>query len=757
MLSRGVTASLRPATRDSLKASMKSTLSVRFASNNSKKNGGKNKPFYSEFEQFINTQKVDENGKFVRQPATEEDFKSSAYNKYLIDTINEKNNDIEEKLKALAEEHKVPYDDLKKQFNEKVEEQLKALENSNEEIEKTIENFENELKNSFSVPVSFWEELESGLKSFQQNLEQSAAFDYIKKIDTRFAEAISKYLRNSNKNDIPELKAAFESSPLSEISTQDYQYLQKLLAEKITVGNAEATLVETVEELPAEEFGDVDSETVVATILGSLSAYDNVSKAPLMALIQEVDPAFAKLVTQYSTLTEDEAEVAEKVITQIEEYCANKDSKIYSAFGDPASPNYSKIREILEQPLPIDMAELYEVFESHADYFTSETYKTVTEIDAKFAELLKELETVPEGTELDKVNDEIDAYLSNEESPIYIAMNDIQSEGFSKLRETLNNEYEILQNTLTTDKLIQYVADSGLETDAFKLLQKVDGEFANLVATLYTSESNESAMEAYNNIQQFLEQPTAISGALLDKESLNYKLLADIVIPKETEIETEKEEVAELSSEDANLSAEVIEINKKFDLALQAMQEIKTDLENEDYERPRGITETIDKIFGFDPTPEQTQQFELTQDAPKPLHTDPVIEQCVNLIMKGGRKDVARKYVNRTLYLLYLHTRQDPVEQLKKALDMCAPLVITKTVKTGFAKNFTIPVPLTPRQRNRMALMWILSSSDSRASNDFPVRLCDELLNVLAGSSKIMDKRALNHKMAITNRSYLKI
>lgn len=757
MLSRGVTASLRPATRESLKASMKSTLSVRFASNNSKKNGGKNKPFYSEFEQFINTQKVDENGKFVRQPATEEDFKSSAYNKYLIDTINEKNNDIEEKLKALAEEHKVPYDDLKKQFNEKVEEQLKALENSNEEIEKTIENFENELKNSFSVPVSFWEELESGLKSFQQNLEQSAAFDYIKKIDTRFAEAISKYLRNSNKNDIPELKAAFESSPLSEISTQDYQYLQKLLAEKITVGNAEATLVETVEELPAEEFGDVDSETVVATILGSLSAYDNVSKAPLMALIQEVDPAFAKLVTQYSTLTEDEAEVAEKVITQIEEYCANKDSKIYSAFGDPASPNYSKIREILEQPLPIDMAELYEVFESHADYFTSETYKTVTEIDAKFAELLKELETVPEGTELDKVNDEIDAYLSNEESPIYIAMNDIQSEGFSKLRETLNNEYEILQNTLTTDKLIQYVADSGLETDAFKLLQKVDGEFANLVATLYTSESNESAMEAYNNIQQFLEQPTAISGALLDKESLNYKLLADIVIPKETEIETEKEEVAELSSEDANLSAEVIEINKKFDLALQAMQEIKTDLENEDYERPRGITETIDKIFGFDPTPEQTQQFELTQDAPKPLHTDPVIEQCVNLIMKGGRKDVARKYVNRTLYLLYLHTRQDPVEQLKKALDMCAPLVITKTVKTGFAKNFTIPVPLTPRQRNRMALMWILSSSDSRASNDFPVRLCDELLNVLAGSSKIMDKRALNHKMAITNRSYLKI
>lgn len=113
--------------------------------------------------------------------------------------------------------------------------------------------------------------------------------------------------------------------------------------------------------------------------------------------------------------------------------------------------------------------------------------------------------------------------------------------------------------------------------------------------------------------------------------------------------------------------------------------------------------------------------------------------------------------MNRALYLLFLETRSNPVEKLKEALDIVAPLVITKTVKTGFAKNYTVPVPLTQRQRNRMALLWILKASDSKASNDFSVRLCDEVLHVLSGKSALMEKRVLNHKMAIANRSYLSI
>lgn len=56
-----------------------------------------------------------------------------------------------------------------------------------------------------------------------------------------------------------------------------------------------------------------------------------------------------------------------------------------------------------------------------------------------------------------------------------------------------------------------------------------------------------------------------------------------------------------------------------------------------------------------------------------------------------------------------------------------------------------------------MALLWILKASDSKASNDFSVRLCDEVLHVLSGKSALMEKRVLNHKMAIANRSYLSI
>lgn len=96
------------------------------------------------------------------------------------------------------------------------------------------------------------------------------------------------------------------------------------------------------------------------------------------------------------------------------------------------------------------------------------------QIDPKFGKLLNELETLPEGKELDEKNDEIDAYLSNKETPIYNAMNDVNSDAFITLREKLDEEWNKMESTVTVDKLVEYVLHNGLESDGFKLISKID-------------------------------------------------------------------------------------------------------------------------------------------------------------------------------------------------------------------------------------------------------------------------------------------
>ncbi|OBA16524.1 uncharacterized protein OGAPODRAFT_38004, partial [Ogataea polymorpha] len=158
-----------------------------------------------------------------------------------------------------------------------------------------------------------------------------------------------------------------------------------------------------------------------------------------------------------------------------------------------------------------------------------------------------------------------------------------------------------------------------------------------------------------------------------------------------------------------------------------------------------------------EPTPQQLAEAQKINRSRRYEAEDDTLRFCAHMIMHGGKRQRARRYINQALYLVYLETRENPVEILKQVLDTVAPLVVTRVVKTGFAKNYSIPAALTPRQRMRTGFKWILEASDSRASNDFPVRLAEEIMNVYRGNSKLLEKKISLHKQAIAVRSYLKL
>lgn len=159
----------------------------------------------------------------------------------------------------------------------------------------------------------------------------------------------------------------------------------------------------------------------------------------------------------------------------------------------------------------------------------------------------------------------------------------------------------------------------------------------------------------------------------------------------------------------------------------------------------------------FEPSHEQVVEWEALKKVPIPAKQDPILEQVMNMIMRHGKKEKARKMLSRALYIVYCETRKDPVVILKKALDDLAPLMITRTFKTRVAKAAMIPVPLSPRQRYRMAWKWITEGSDKRTSSDFSVRLGQELISVYKGNCSGFEKRNSIHKTAIAHRAYIKL
>ncbi|KAI3403590.2 hypothetical protein KGF56_003635 [Candida oxycetoniae] len=159
----------------------------------------------------------------------------------------------------------------------------------------------------------------------------------------------------------------------------------------------------------------------------------------------------------------------------------------------------------------------------------------------------------------------------------------------------------------------------------------------------------------------------------------------------------------------------------------------------------------------FEPTLEQIEETYAYADKRIPLKQDPTVQNLVNLIMRHGKKTVAQKNVSRAFYIVQLKLRKDPIQVLKETLDKLGPLVKTKTVSTGVAKRKIVPVPLNERQRNRYAINWILEASKNRKSNDFAVRLAEELINAYEGKSTGYEKKAQMHKLATQQRAYISL
>lgn len=136
---------------------------------------------------------------------------------------------------------------------------------------------------------------------------------------------------------------------------------------------------------------------------------------------------------------------------------------------------------------------------------------------------------------------------------------------------------------------------------------------------------------------------------------------------------------------------------------------------------------------------------------------DQLVDLCTNHIMRDGKKARAEKIMQEMfLIILEKFPRMHPVTLFAEALDKNAPLFKNKSTTLG-SKAMTVPVPMTERQRIRMAWYSIINSAAKGSSTTrFYEKLANEVIKAYEGRSGGVQNRLSEHKKAMANKLNIK-
>ena len=129
------------------------------------------------------------------------------------------------------------------------------------------------------------------------------------------------------------------------------------------------------------------------------------------------------------------------------------------------------------------------------------------------------------------------------------------------------------------------------------------------------------------------------------------------------------------------------------------------------------------------------------------------VEMCINRVMRGGKKSVARSVVYDAFGLIEERTQRDPVQTFEQALKNATPMVEVKPRRVGGA-TYQIPIEVEPGRRIALALRWLLASARSRSGKSMAEKLAGELMDAANNVGATIKKREDTHRMAEANKAY---
>lgn len=144
---------------------------------------------------------------------------------------------------------------------------------------------------------------------------------------------------------------------------------------------------------------------------------------------------------------------------------------------------------------------------------------------------------------------------------------------------------------------------------------------------------------------------------------------------------------------------------------------------------------------------------EIRQIEADPVYEDKLVAQFINLILKQGKKNIARDAMYEALEIVKQKSGTDGLTVLKKAAKNVRPMLEVKPRRVGGA-TYQVPVEVAKRRSNTLAVRWIVNFARGRRQKGFAQALAAEILDASNNTGSSIKKRQDLHKMAESNRAF---
>lgn len=135
-----------------------------------------------------------------------------------------------------------------------------------------------------------------------------------------------------------------------------------------------------------------------------------------------------------------------------------------------------------------------------------------------------------------------------------------------------------------------------------------------------------------------------------------------------------------------------------------------------------------------------------------PEGSNPLQEKFINYIMKGGKKNIARRIFKDTLKVISEKEKQ-PEKVFEKAIEMVRPNLEVRAKRIGGAV-YQIPVEVKPERQTMLAFRWILIGARGKKGSPMAKRLAEELVSAAAGEGAAIKKKDDTVRMAQANKAF---
>ena len=134
-------------------------------------------------------------------------------------------------------------------------------------------------------------------------------------------------------------------------------------------------------------------------------------------------------------------------------------------------------------------------------------------------------------------------------------------------------------------------------------------------------------------------------------------------------------------------------------------------------------------------------------------YNDEVIGRLVNKVMLDGKKSLAEELVYTAIESAAQKVNTPVIEFVHTAVDNVRPALEVKSRRVGGA-NYQVPVPVSPRRQETLAVRWIVDISRSKSGKSFDKILEEEIINAFKGEGDAIKKKNDVERMAEANKAF---